>query len=93
MYTVIIILIIAAMLLMIAGLILLIKCINNVSYNLEEYYKTLGNDICDILDRMNNFEDDLDYAISKLPKSRSKKVEITMATNETISDALKEEQS
>ena len=89
--TTIIIVIAIALVIMIAGMIMLSLQIRKNSELMQQLYYNLVSDIADAMNEMTTFKNDLDYAISRLPKSRSKKVDITMATNDTIEDALKEE--
>lgn len=83
MYTTLVISFIVAIVAMIAGVILLTKSISRMADKMTEEFAKLVNDIAFSITQVTEMKEDLDYAISKLPKSKSKK---TTVEKETVSE-------
>ena len=86
MYTTLIVLIIIAIALMITATILLLKRINENNAMLQDYYKKLEEDILTGISDISDLTQLVDYAVSRLPKSRSKKLKLTDETEDIIKD-------
>lgn len=72
--TTLIVLTIISIVLMVAAVTLLVKRINENNALLQSYYNSLYEDIQYEIKHLLNMENLLGYAVSRLPKTRSKKV-------------------
>jgi len=87
MYTTLIVLIIIASALMITAMILLLKCISENEEMLKNYYTKLEEDIRTGISDISDLTQLVDYAVSRLPKSRSKKLKSDIdETDDIIKD-------